>query len=109
MTQLDAPRLEGSPASLHLAAQAEAFAFKSQWKEAKTRYQAALEQMPIDAIKRSWWMNLAEIERRLNDDSSRLAALELAKGNNANDEISQRAIDLMRFPGTRPEKVRDQH
>ena len=108
LTRLDAPRLEGSSASLHLAAQAEAFAFKSNWKEAKTRYQEALEQMPIDAIKRSWWMNLAEIERRLNDDSGRQTALELARGHNANDEISQRAVDLMRFSGTRADKVRAQ-
>ncbi|WP_406700365.1 hypothetical protein V5E97_16255 [Singulisphaera sp. Ch08] len=108
LTRLDAPRLEGSSASLHLAAQAEAFAFKSQWNEAKTRYQKALELMPIDAIKRAWWMNLAEIERRLNDDSGRLIALELARGNNTNDEISQRAVDLMRFSGTRTDKVRPQ-
>ncbi|SIN92017.1 hypothetical protein SAMN05444166_1615 [Singulisphaera sp. GP187] len=108
LSRLDAPRLEGTSASLHLAAQAEAFAFKSLWNEAKTRYEKALELMSIDAIKRSWWMNLAEIERRLNDDSGRLTALELARGNNANDEISQRAVDLMRYSGTRTDKVRAQ-
>lgn len=105
LSHLDDPRLENTSAAVHLAAQAEALAFKLRWADAKTRYQEAIESMRIDPIKRSWWMNLAEIERRLNDDSGRQLALELARGNNANDEISQRAVELIRFSGSRSDKV----
>ena len=46
--------------------------------------------MPDEAIRRSWWMNLADIELRLNDEPETLQALESAREPDSNDEITRR-------------------
>ena len=59
--------------------------------------------MPDEAIRRSWWMNLADIELRLNDEPKRLQALESAREPDSNDEITRRAQEFLKYTGTRPE------
>ncbi len=99
----DAPA-EGGPAlALHLAAQAEALALRSQWKDAKERYQRAVELMPDGSTRRSWYVNLADLELRLNDEPKRRSALEAARGLARNDEITRRVNDLLKAFGGRAE------
>ena len=80
VAEADAPTEAGPGLALHLAAQAEALALRSQWKDAEERYQRAVELMPDDSIRRSWYVNLADLELRLNDEPKRRRALEAARG-----------------------------
>ncbi len=98
------PSAPGSAASaepLALAAGAEALALKGQWDEAARMYRLSIDHMTDPMIRRSWWMNLAELYLRLNDESRRQEALESAKGADANDDINRRAVDLLKFYGGR--------
>src|SRR5262249_7665170 len=70
----------GTPVAVAIAAQAEALALKQRWYDADQRYKRAIELMPDPTVRRSWWMNLAEIALRQNDESSRQKALEAARG-----------------------------
>lgn len=106
VSRLDAPTPDGCPASLHVAAQAEALALKGQWAPAEARYREAIALMPNDTIRRAWWMNLADIAGKLNDEPGRQKALEAAKGNDANDEIALRAIEILKYSIVRVEKTR---
>lgn len=99
----DLPPPDGVPVAVHIAAQAEAFALMTKWDEAEARYRQAIELMPNLAIRRSWWMNLADIAQRLNNESNRQKALEAAKGMDPNDEITRRASELLRPYGVRTE------
>jgi|GEM_PF-2354086 len=103
LSRLDEPAPEGTSNAVHLAAQAEALALKSRWTDAVPLYREAIEETSVSSIKRAWWMNLAEISRRLNDDQGRLVALGHARGEHANDEIAQRAGDLLKYSGSRSE------
>jgi hypothetical protein len=76
---------------------------KSQWKDAEERYQRAVELMPDGSIRRSWYVNLADLELRLNDEPKRRRALEAARGLSRNDEISRRVNDLLKAFGGRAE------
>ncbi|HMB06398.1 MAG TPA: hypothetical protein VKP69_22025 [Isosphaeraceae bacterium] len=98
----DAPPPEGVPVAVHLAALGEALALKSRWSEAEQRYRQAIDRMPDDRVRRSWYFNLADLALRLDDEPKRLKALEAAKGADPKDEISQRAFDLLRSSGVRP-------
>ena len=57
--------------------------------------------MPDDTIRRSWYVNLADLELRLNDQPKRQRALEAARGLARNDEISRRVSDLLKAFGGR--------
>ena len=103
VAEADAPTEPGPGLALHLAAQAEAFALRSQWKDAEERYQRAVELMPDDSIRRSWYVNLADLDLRLNDEPKRRRALEAARGLSRNDEISRRVNDLLKAFGGRAE------
>lgn len=103
---LSVPAPAGCPAALHLAAQAEALALKSQWQAADTRYRTAIGMIPLDSIKRTWWMNVADIALKLNDEPARQKALETAKGNDANDEVAHRAIEILKYAIVRAERPR---
>jgi tetratricopeptide (TPR) repeat protein len=94
----------GARAALAIAAHAEALALKQRWGEADQRYRQALEQMPDPTIRRSWWVNLAEIALRQNDESGRQKALEAARGNDPNEEITRRAVELLKDYGVRTER-----
>jgi tetratricopeptide (TPR) repeat protein len=87
--------------SIRLAVRAEAFAMKSRWKEARQEYRRALGHISHDAIRRSWWFNLADIALRLNDDNERREALKAVLASATGDEISRRASDLQRDLGVR--------
>jgi hypothetical protein len=91
----------GYSEALHLAGQAEACALKSQWDDSETRYRRAIELMPSDIVRRSWWLNVADLAARLDDDVKRQKALESAKGGNTNDPITKRAIELLKLAGSR--------
>jgi tetratricopeptide (TPR) repeat protein len=101
----DAPTPDGVSAAVHLAAQAEAFALKARWDEAEQRYRQAIELMPELSIRRSWWMNLAEIALRLNNESSRQKALEAARGTDLDDEITRRAAEILKPYHVRGEPI----
>jgi tetratricopeptide (TPR) repeat protein len=101
--QVDTPPPAGTPAAVHVAAQAEALALKGRWEEADRRYRQAIDQIPDGAIRRSWWINVAEIAVHLSHEANRQKALEAAKGNDPNEEITRRAVELLKFFGRRNE------
>jgi tetratricopeptide (TPR) repeat protein len=105
---VDSPPLEGSSVAVHVAAQAEALALKGKWDEADRRYRQAIDRIPDGAIRRSWWINVAEIALRLNDESNRQKALEAAKGGDPNEEITRRAVELLKYFGRRIDPNRTQ-
>jgi hypothetical protein len=88
-----------------LAARAEALALKQRWSDADQQYRQAIELMPDLTFRRSWWMNLAEIALRQNDESGRQKALEAARGNDPNEEITRRAVELLKYYGVRTERI----
>jgi tetratricopeptide (TPR) repeat protein len=98
----------GAAAAVAIAAHAEALALKQRWSEADQRYRQAIDLMPDPTFRRSWWMNLADIALRQNDESGRQKALEAARGNDPNDEITRRAVELLKFYGVRTERI-DSH
>lgn len=106
LNHLDEPPPAGTPLALHRAAQAEALALTSRWKEAEPRYREAIALMTRDTVKRSWWMNLAEVAQRLNDEEARQKSLESAKGESAHDEIAERAIEQLRYMRNPAEEAR---
>src|SRR5262249_47494285 len=93
------------PVASGIAAVAEALALKQRWKDAGERYRLAIDLMPDPMFRRSWWVNLAEIALRQNDESSRQKALEAARGNDPNDEITRRAVELLKYSGVRSDRV----
>jgi hypothetical protein len=100
----DRQRLEGasSPSGLAVAARAEAFALKSQWRDAEEQYRLAIEQSDDETLKRSWWFNLADIELKLDDEIQRQTALRAALAVKAGDDIYRRASELQRGTSVRP-------
>jgi tetratricopeptide (TPR) repeat protein len=96
---------QGTSLALAIAAQAEALALKQRWGEADQRYRRAINLMPNPMIRRSWWVNLAEIALRQNDESARQKALEAARGSDPNEEITRRAVELLKDYGVRTERV----
>jgi len=106
----EAEAANGSPAStgpvagraaaaVRLAAWAEALAMKQRWAEARDRYRQAVDLMPVDALRRAWCVNLADLASRLGEDQERQRALEDAKVADLKDEVTRRAVDLQRAPG----------
>jgi tetratricopeptide (TPR) repeat protein len=106
--QADTPAPPGWEGAVHVAAGAEALALKGRWEDAQARYRQAIDLMPNPTIRRSWWLNLAEIALRLNDQSSRQRALEAAKGSDPNEEITRRAVEHLKYFGVRTEKRREE-
>ena len=97
---------DGTSSALRLAAQAEALALKSRWDESEDYYRQAIELMPDDAIRRAWWMNLADIALRLNDEAKRRKALEAARGLDSGDEIARHAVEMLKYTGAPGEKAK---
>jgi tetratricopeptide (TPR) repeat protein len=93
----------GCSAAVQHAAEAEAFALRNRWEEAEEHYRQAIALMPDGAFRRSWWLNLADIYIRLNDDAKKRAAWEAAKGTDANEEITRRAVRYQSEAGIRSE------
>jgi predicted negative regulator of RcsB-dependent stress response len=100
----DAPPPDETPVAVHFAAQAEAFALKGRFAEAEQRYRQAIDRSPEGVFRRSWWMNLADLALRLNDESNRQKALESAKGNDPNEDITRRAVELLKDYSVRTER-----
>jgi hypothetical protein len=90
---------EATAEAIRLAAGAEALAMKHRWAEADERYRRAIPKMPVDQVRRSWWLNVADIALRLNEESKRTEALDRAKGADPKDVITVRAVDLQRTSG----------
>jgi tetratricopeptide (TPR) repeat protein len=78
--------------ALVLAAQAEALALAERWDEAAARYREAIELMPSDLIRRTWWLNLGEIAGRQGDLDLMRRACSAARGPSPKDEINARMI-----------------
>ena len=85
--------------AVRLAAGAEALAMKQRWADARDRYRQAIELMPVDVVRRAWWLNLADLAARLDEDSERQKALEAAKVADLKDEITRRAVELQSRSG----------
>ncbi len=86
-----------------LAARAEALVLRSRWREAAETYRRAIDLADNDLVRRSWWFNLAEIARRLNDEPQRQAAIRAAVDVATTDEIARRARLVLQKAG--PETV----
>ena len=94
------PTREPVPAAaIDTAVRAEVFALQRNFIDAEPAYRAAIEQLADPKIKRSWWMNLAEIHRKLEDPKSRRDSLESAKCLLPHDEITRRAVDYQELDG----------
>jgi tetratricopeptide (TPR) repeat protein len=92
-----APSMGGAADPRALAARAEALAMMgSRLKDAEQEYRQAIERVDNDLIRRSWWFNLADIARRLNDESQRQSALLSAMATRTSDDISRRVISIQR-------------
>jgi hypothetical protein len=89
----------GTPAAVHAAARAEAFALRENWAEAQAHYQEAIDLMPLDRVRRSWQFNLADLALRQNDEPARQKALEAANNHDPNDPITLRVVDLQKLSG----------
>lgn len=87
-----------------LATEAEALAMKQRWSESEERYLRAIDLMPVDSIRRSWWLNLADIALRLNEEATRQKALDSAKSTDPRDPITQRAVELQKKSGYAAQK-----
>jgi hypothetical protein len=103
LAQAPEPLAEAALA-VHRAAQAEAFALRKKWHEAEDAYREAIDLMPDGPFRRSWYVNLADIEQRLGDETRRREALEAARGADANGEIARRAANLLKLSVGRAEK-----
>jgi hypothetical protein len=80
-------------ASLLLASQAEALALDARWKESAARYRDAIELMPDDAIRRTWWINVAEVAARTGNTDLMRKAWTAARGPSPGDEINERMAE----------------
>jgi hypothetical protein len=89
----------GAEAAVLVAARAEALALKARWGEAEETYRRAIELMPVDVVRRAWWINVADLDQRLNEESKRLKALEAAKNTDLKDEVTLRAVELQKASG----------
>ena len=91
--------------AVRLAIGAEAYALLSQWNEAQTQYQRAIDNTDSLTIKRSWWFNLASIALKANDDTNRRAALQAVLQVSSHDDISRRVLELQ-SASSRPRRLR---
>lgn len=89
-----------------LAARADALVLRSRWREAAAVYRRAIDLAENDLVRRSWWFNLAEIARRLNDEPQRQAAIRAAVDVATTDEIARRARLVLQKPGSETLAVR---
>ncbi len=90
-----------SAEAIRHAVRAEALAMRSNWKEAEKEYREAIDGMEHQATCRSWWLNLADIELSLKNDTQWQEAIKNALASApTSDEIARRAADLRR--GQRP-------
>lgn len=85
----------------HLAAQAEALAFRDRRTEAAGRYRRAIETADDDATRRRWRLSLFEILATLGASEERARLLEAAKGTDPDEEVTRKAIDAQKFAGLR--------
>ena len=92
ISRADAALPMGLDRAEHHAAVAEALAARLRWTDAAAQYNLAIEQSDNDPTRRRWWLNLAEVARRMNDDPTRARAIESAKAADSNDEITRRAL-----------------
>ena len=62
--------------------------------------------MPVELIRRAWWLNLADLSARLGDDPERQKALEAAKVADLKDEVTRRHTVVFRpaLPGVAPRR-----
>ena len=85
--------------SIRLAASGAVLAMKQRWAEARDCYRRAIDRMPVESVRRAWWVNVADLSLRLNEDADRRLALDAAKNADPKDEITRRAVDLQKTSG----------
>ena len=90
--QSEEPTPAGYDPAEDRAAGAEALAYRGRWPDAATQYRLAIDLAEDDATRRMWWLNLAEVALRANDDAGRERAIEAAKSPTTVDEITRRAL-----------------
>ena len=90
--QAESPTPPGFDEAEDRAAGAEALAARGRWTDAAEQYRLAIDQAEDDATRRRWWLNLAEVAQRNNDDAGRARAIEAAKSPTTVDEVTRRAL-----------------
>ena len=95
------PNEGNSPAiaAVRLAAGAEALALQGKWADARERYRQAINLSPVDVVRRAWWLNVAALSLRLNEETERQKALEAAKNPDPRDEVTQRVVEIQKKMG----------
>jgi hypothetical protein len=98
LVSTEAAPSEGS-ALLHDAARAEGLALRGRLDEAAGLYQAAIEAMPEETVRRTWWLNLAEILARGASKEKTNDALLAARAGRGDDFIGKRVARTMAREG----------
>ena len=88
----DSPGSESFDPAEERAAAAEALAYRGRWTDAAEQYRLAIDQAADDTTRRMWWLNLAEVAQRANDDAGRARAIEAARSPTLVDEVTRRAL-----------------
>lgn len=81
----------GNQRAVRLMARAEAFSLQDRGDDALAAYREAAELAADEPVRRMISFNLADIADRRKDDATARAALEVARGTGADDEIGRRA------------------
>jgi tetratricopeptide (TPR) repeat protein/pSer/pThr/pTyr-binding forkhead associated (FHA) protein len=86
-------------AAEHLAAKAEAYAFKGRQAEAADWYAKAIDGAAEGPVKRRWQLGLAELLATLGRPKERAALLEAAKGADPTEDVTRKAIEAQKVAG----------
>lgn len=76
------------------AIEAEAYAIRGELEKGRERYKLAADLMPIESIRRSWLMNIADLSARIGDLTSAREAWDEVRADGASDSLARRAEEL---------------
>lgn len=85
----------GGPDILQAAARAEGLALREKYAEAAALYGEAIAAMDDDTVRRTWWLNLAEILSKGGDQDKIADALTAARAGRGDDAIGRRVGQVM--------------
>jgi tetratricopeptide (TPR) repeat protein len=99
LAQAAEPPASPAARALHHAALAELLALSGRPQEAADRYREAVAALPEGTIRRTWALNLGELEARLGHEDEVRSAWALARGDDPDDAVNLRLVDARRRRG----------